>query len=162
AKLSQVYLNNGKSGFATPFDLLGSGGRYTSGLALGDLNGDGALDLVLGNAGELVNGSISQVFLNGMGLRKVLPNNPPPRTVGRPGPTANANFYSTPAFLSGRIISIPYTLSDPESDPVHEVQAEYSLNGGGQWKPAIAASGTITTNLSTSPTGVRHMYNWDT
>jgi hypothetical protein len=159
---SQIYLNNGTGGFATPLDLLGSGGRFTAGLALGDLNGDGALDITLGNAGEHVNGNISQLFLNGMGFRKGLPNNPPTLAVGRPGPTANANFYATPAILDSRVIAIPFMLADPESDQVSEVRAEYSLNGGGQWIPAIAASGTITANLGTSPAGTLYTYNWDT
>jgi ELWxxDGT repeat protein len=46
---SQVALGDGAGGFRPPTDIPGTGGRHTEGIALGDLNQDGVLDLVLGN-----------------------------------------------------------------------------------------------------------------
>ncbi|MBN1138760.1 MAG: hypothetical protein JXM73_19405 [Anaerolineae bacterium] len=71
--------------------------------------------------------------------------------------------YSSAVVLDGPVLSITYTLYDPESDPARLVKAFYSLDGGSTWHPAIAAAGTITTNLaaSPSPTGTQHTYTWD-
>jgi hypothetical protein len=56
--LSRVYLNGGAGNFAAPMVLPSSGGD-TSGVVVGDLNGDGALDLVLANWSQP-----SQIYLN--------------------------------------------------------------------------------------------------
>jgi hypothetical protein len=82
-------------------------------------------------------------------------------SVGQPGRTPAANFYAAADILSTRIINIPFTLADAEGDAVREVQAEYSLDGGGRWLPAIPATGTITHDLAASPSGVAHTFAWD-
>ncbi|MDQ2997161.1 MAG: VCBS repeat-containing protein, partial [Chloroflexota bacterium] len=155
---SQVYLNtnDGSGSFSAPSDLAGSSGRPIRSVAMGDLDGDGALDLGLGNAG-----SISQVFLNTTYRSARLPNNPPTVAITRPGPTLNADFYSTPAILTGPTIALPYTLADPESDPVARIRASYSLDGGANWRPARAVAGTPTTNLSASRAGTHYTFVWD-
>jgi hypothetical protein len=196
----QVYLGSGDGSFGAPADLPASDG-YAPGVALGDLNGDGALDIALGSRlyvgngdgsfgppaslpvdpynisnlalGDLngdgvldiVFGSLSgpsRVALSGKKHARGLADNPPTVSVRRPGHTADAGFFSTSEILGGRVIPIPYTLSDPESDPVGAVRAFYSLDGGGSWRPALAATGTITTNLATGPAGVAHTFSWDT
>ncbi len=46
-------------------------------------------------------------------------------------------------------LPITYTLFDPEVNPVGRVQGYYSLNGGGQWFPALATGDTVTAGLVT-------------
>ena len=89
------------------------------------------------------------------------------RPTGGPAGPAHAARQRRPLFRAehlaalGATIAISYTLSQPDSKPVAYVRAYYSPDGGGRWLPAVAASGTITTNLATSPSGVSHVYNWD-
>ncbi|MBX0329343.1 VCBS repeat-containing protein [Oscillochloris sp. ZM17-4] len=56
---SQVYLNNGLGSFAAAASPINPSGNSTQEIAVGDLNGDGALDVILGNSSEP-----SQIYLN--------------------------------------------------------------------------------------------------
>lgn len=150
---SYIYLNDGEGHF--PFRGIGFGkGAPTTAVALGDLNQDGLLDIVLATSRQ------SAIYLNQLKAAK-LPNNGPRITIGRPVP----NFSLDPKVwkpISDSEISIPYALFDDGSDPVGRVAAFYSLDGGGNWQPAIAASRTQTTSLPTAPWGFPHEYIWDT
>ena len=148
---SQVYLNDGHGGFTSTSAPLSAG---TTSIAVGDLNNNGSLDILLGNGYN-----VSQVYLNHIAMSARLPNNPLTVAVTRPGRTLNAGFYSTPEIISSSVITIPYTLSDPESDPARSVEAQYSLDGGGSWKPALPA---IPPALNATPTGTAHTFLWDT
>ncbi len=88
---------------------------------------------------------------------------PPAVRLARPTPPGNAGYYSAPNVwpAAGGTIPISYTLSQPDSRPASYIRAYYSLDGGGRWLPAVAATGTITTNLATSTTGLSYVYNWD-
>ena len=131
---------------------------WTESVVLGDLNGDGTLDLFAGNRKLALN----QVYLNRIGRPEGLASSPPYPVMQRPGYTANADFYSLAEILDDIAIPITYKLFDAESDPVSAIQAFYSTDGGGNWQPAIAAAGTVTASLSASPTGTSYTYNWDT
>ena len=144
-QMSQVYMNDGHGNFTPTAAPLNS----TSIIALGDLNGDGALDILIGN----------MVNLNHIGTSARLPNNPPTVAVTRPGRTSNANFYSTPEIIGSPVISIPYTLTDYEGDPVRAISATFSLDGGGTWQPAVPASPPA---RDATPTGTAHTFAWDT
>jgi hypothetical protein len=152
---SVVYLNDGKGHFSSSRDY-GTGADYTLSVAVGDVNGDGQLDIIAGR--KLSN----MIFLNKMRRASGLPNHAPWLTVGRPVPTANANFFSSPVLLDSMVIPISYRLFDREGDRVGRVEAFYSPDGGGRWLPAVAAAGTIAHHLATAPGGVTHTFYWDT
>jgi|LakMenEpi03Aug12_release.lakeMendotaPanAssembly.Ray.scaffolds.fasta_scaffold05296_10 hypothetical protein len=161
-KPSIVYLNDRTGGFpinGIKFGTLDA----TRHIAVGDLNGDGRLDIIQANTAkeEDAAGEQSYFYLNSLWQATGLVNDGPYLTVMRPGPTGNANFFSSPARLSNATIPITYTLFDGAGARVGQVEASYSLNGGGKWLPAIATSSTVTTNLAASPTGVQHVYIWD-
>lgn len=128
----------------------------TRSLALGDVNGDGRLDLIAGRAPSgLVANPPSQVYIFN---RTVTALNQPPAARGlRVGPLQNGNFNYTNPSVRAATVPITYTLFDPEGNRA-SVRAFYSLDGGGQWYPAVAAAGTLTTNL---PTTATYTYNWD-
>ena len=69
-------------------------------------------------------------------------------TIARPITPAVASFYVPAQLITSPVISLTYTLFDPEGDPVGEIAAQYSLNGGGQWNTAVPTK-TITQNLAT-------------
>ena len=153
AASNRLYRNDGGRLTSTAAESTDSGGQ----VAWGDYNNDGNLDLAVGN----------RLFANIRNARSHpgLPGNatPPAVRLVRPTPPGNAGYYSAPNVWPavGGTIPISYTLSQPDSRPVSYIRAYYSLDGGGRWLPAAAASGTITTNLATSSTGLNYIYNWD-
>jgi hypothetical protein len=153
-QFDRVYLNDGagRFGAGTPLGAL----DYSWSVAVGDFDRDGALDLVVGKSGKF------HLYRNHFRPAAGGANHPPSISAVRPVATGDANFQSSPVLLEEQIISISYTLADPEGDPVGRVEAFYSLDGGGRWLPAIATTRTVTSHLTTSPTGVTHRYHWDT
>ncbi len=152
---NKVYLNDGNGNFGTARNF---GFDYfvdTGNVALGDVDGDGRLDIITGNEGQQ-NVIYLNTFRSTLGLLNTLPR----ITIPRPISTGLANFFSTPVILNQPTISFTYTLFDDESDPVRFIQAYYSPNGGGQWLPATLTPETQTTYLPTLPSGITHTLTW--
>ncbi|MCP4994790.1 MAG: hypothetical protein GY934_13565, partial [Gammaproteobacteria bacterium] len=140
-QVNQLYKNDGQ-GNLTPLNL-GTDTKATRSVAWGDMDGDGDLDLAIGNEDQ-----VNQVYVNTRQGRVALTNNLNAISPARPY-TSTANFYTQPDILSQRTIPLTYTLFDPEGEPVGHIETKYSPNGGGQWFPAVATTNTITTNLKT-------------
>ncbi|MBP7962219.1 MAG: VCBS repeat-containing protein, partial [Caldilineaceae bacterium] len=154
---NKIYLNqNGVLQTASNSPWSSGDSDDTQSVAWGNVDGDGDLDLAVGNSG-----SANKLYLNGRGGRH-LPNNAPTLTISRPITPAITSFYVPPQLIDNLAIPLTYTLSDPEGDMIGGMKAFYSLNGGGQWFPAVATSDTITTSLAASPQGVTHQFVWDT
>jgi hypothetical protein len=162
---SAVYLNTGAGAFpnAAARSLIDPAGVLTD-AAIGDIDGDGDLDIVAGSTTGPLTAEVSRgvVYLNGQQGGRGLPNNPPTVRVDQPGPTPAANFYATAAILASPVITISYSLADPEGDPVRAVRVEYSLDGGGHWRAALPTAETVTTNVAAPPGGRRYSFGWDT
>lgn len=77
---NRVWLNNGQGNFSESGQLLDEGSSHVHGLALGDLNGDGALDLVMGIQDQSRGGRVylndgQGNFTEGQDLEGALTNN---------------------------------------------------------------------------------------
>jgi hypothetical protein len=153
-----LYINNGKGRFTAARDLINPANEPVYTIGVGDVSNDGIADVVLG----LSFGQASKVFLARQRSADVRNNSSPHIKVGRPDTTANGTFYFTPDILTERYISFPFTLFDAESDLVSRVRAEYSLDGGGNWLPALPQVPTSVQNLAATPTGTTHTFTWDT
>ncbi len=164
ARSGTVYLNDGSGNFTLEAARLFDGGANS--IASGDLDRDGLPDLISG-------ADPGQILLNRQrrparfsGDRQAL------MVVNRPGDLPEAGFHHTPERLSQTVIPVSYTLYSPvtstlpgpQDDRLGYIHAYYSVVGSGKWLPAVAATGTITSNLSASawPTGTQHVFYWDT
>jgi hypothetical protein len=148
----RIYRNDG--GVLSSLAVWSSSIAESVSVALGDMDNDGDLDLAAGR-------STNNVLYRNLRDGRTGPAPIPLVRVVRPSPPANADFYSAGRVNSAATIPITYTLSDPNSTAVRLLRAFYSPDGGGQWFPAVAATGTLTSNLSTSPGGVTRTFNWN-
>ncbi len=151
---NRVYLNDGQGNLTDSGRSFGAGDDMTNEVAMGDVNNDGSLDLILGNIAQ------NEIHL-GQPPAARLPNNPPHVAIKHPGDTPAVNFSASPKILDKDTISITYTLFDLEGNPAN-IRAYYSPNGGGVWQPVTLTNDTQTTNLVASPwpTGTSHTLTW--
>lgn len=149
----QIYANQDGN-----LDLVWEVSQQGNDLSWIDWDNDGDLDLSVAKTGA------SRLFI-WPSLRfdpQGFPNNPPHISIAHSASGGFSTSYVPPVVLTSTIIPMTYTLYDLESDLIARVETYYSLNGGGQWFPAIPVSTTQTTNLATSPTGTEHTFLWDT
>ncbi len=79
-----------------------------------------------------------------------------------PVPTAPAIVVTTPAGPQHGAVTVPFTLSDEQSDPT-SVSVEYSADAGATWLPATRAASTAPlTNLPTGTApGLPYAFVWN-
>ena len=124
--------------------------------AVGDFDRDGDPDIVVPRANLLTH----RVYVNNTLGPARLPNNPT-RAVMQPltGVAWAPRGQSTARVLLGPTIEVGFLLLDAESDPAPSVHLEYSILGGGLWRPASVSGPT--SGLEASPEGVTHSLVWD-
>jgi hypothetical protein len=146
-KANSYWLNagNGRTWRGATFGATGA----TAVLAVGDLNRDGLPDLVTGGPG-----AIGAIHLNQVRLPIGLPNHPAMVQLDAPLTNHALGQQRFPQIRQTQVISLPFRLADRQLEPLGQVVAFYSLDGGGQWRPALPAAGVTLTNLATGA-GVR-------
>jgi len=153
--------------------------RATTGLAWGDMDGDGDLDLAL--SGEDGIGVYENSYARPAHLRDdfvtamPLAANPPYLALDRPGGVDDAYFFSSPFILAGPdapTVTITYRLYSPDGTrvvtktnepglPIAQTIFEYSLDGGGTWRPATPLAGSPPPPSTTLRLGQAGVFLWD-
>ncbi len=101
----------------------------------GDIDNDGDQDLITGSRED----TAIHIYRNRR--HNQIPQGGPPTVAIDQAETAS-NFVATSDIEDAPVISIPYTLSDTQGAPVSSVHGYYSMDGGGNWRPAITPNGT--------------------
>jgi hypothetical protein len=173
---TQVYANLGSlPGLPRLFWLWQSAEAYqTTGIAWGDYDGDGYLDLGLSQKGSGQNGVYRNTTIP---TGKPLPTNPNYLSIHRPGLTADGYLFSSGEILASplnvsQVVTVTYKTYDPNGTRVFttaDVPGEnidnnffdYSLDGGGTWKTASPVPGASTLATTTSRLGRIGYFVWD-
>ena len=180
----QIYVNsNSAPGLPQFFWLWSSDDALnTTGIAWGDKDNDGDLDLAISQDGTRLNG----VYDNNLVVPSHLPNtgfgvatliNPPLYLfIGRPGSTAPAYDFSSAEVLSGPGIGpvpVTFRLYNPTNAPtvgataftadaLSVVEYQYSLDGGGVWLPATPITSSLVPITDDLGVGLQGTFIWDT
>ncbi|MBN1261902.1 MAG: DUF11 domain-containing protein, partial [Anaerolineae bacterium] len=140
----------------------------TTGIAWGDHDGDGDLDLAVSRDGGAGSGfyqnSLSTAGHQPNTPGASLPDSPPYVVVYRPGETDVADFYSDPTIVAGPVtptLTVQYRVYDAESNHLAGARFEYSLDGGTLWHTATPATGNSTPITQTSPEGAAGAFSWN-
>jgi uncharacterized repeat protein (TIGR01451 family) len=152
----------------------------TSGIAWGDRDDDGDLDLAVSQLGAGQNGFYENNYVGAAHLTDsflpatTLPNSPSYVVITRPGTIDDAYFFSSwelLAYTSPLTVAVDYKLYDPDGtrigssnepgDSIVSPTYEFSLDGGSTWHPA-----SITPTFSFGPSetfrqGQEYAVVWD-
>lgn len=140
ARQNTLYLNDGQGNFVS-IDLDPTKKNWTRSVALGDMDGNGTLDIIEGNRyGQ------ERLLIHRNRLRDPAStgNRMPSLLIGQPSQTQG-------------VVSVTFTLRDHESDKIGRVILDYALDGG-VWKRVEI---TDTSHLATSPDGKSYQIAWD-
>src|SRR5262249_49172765 len=131
---SQVYLNDGASlpTFVAARTLrVGTNNRDTTrSVAVGDLNGDGVLEVIAGNSNDrcavnLNRGGEDRIYTPAHPIQSG--NQPPHISIQRKN---HAPLYATSEITESQLITFTYLITDADNDRVREISVTFSLDGG--------------------------------
>ncbi len=177
---AQVYTNLGSTGSRLNLIWLWEAAVVynTTGLAWGDYDGDGDMDLAFSQDGNPSNGTYENTYVRAAHLSAVafmsqlpLVRNPTYLAVSRPGKPGQ--IFQRSALTSPASLTIPITfrLYDPDGSrqvltdqPGYDVKVtsyQFSLNGGGRWYTAqVTPALGITLPLATHRRGEVYTVTW--
>ena len=177
----QVYANTTTASGQAQFAWLwkSTEALQTSGVAWGDRDNDGDLDLAIsqegnGNNGFYENNYVVSTHLEADFAKNMpLPNNPAYVSLRKPGQSEAEFFFGSAEILSGPAnptVTLRYRLFDPDGsrqsganlagDRVVSTTFEYSVDGGGTWRRATPAS-TPNASSTTSRLGTLRSFVWN-
>ncbi len=177
---TQVYANFGSRPGTPRLQLIWSSREQpnTTGLAWGDFNGDGYLDLATSQRGGGQNGVYVNTTILPSNFTSVftptlrLPNNPPYVTLHRPGHTDDAYLFSSSELIGTTAfptVTIQYRVYDPDGMRTNLMSSigiitptffEYSVDGGSTWQTASRAPGASLVVTATRA-GQDGIFYWD-
>jgi uncharacterized repeat protein (TIGR01451 family) len=154
----------------------------TTGIAFGDKDNDGDLDLAVSQDGPTLNGIyennlVVPTHLAGASGGQPLPINPPLYLyTGRPGQTDVAYRFSSAEILSGPgqgPVNVDYRIYNPAAGSTLSAAGvpagtsvltptfEFSVNGGGTWRTATSITQTLTPFTDAEGAGFQGSFVWD-